>query len=454
MIGTILLMPEHNHMPEVAFKKYVDAILDLLVVEQSPGIKDKLVDKYGREELLFLGPDEGTAGLMDWASIHAKKRNASFWRAFTTGKSPSLGGIPHDVYGMTTRSIRQYIQGIYKKEGLLEEEVTKFQTGGPDGDLGSNEIKLSKDKTIAIVDGSGVLCDPDGLCRDELLRLASQRKMISEFDKKKLGTRGFRVLISENSKTLPDGTIVESGLQFRNSFHLNRRASATIFVPCGGRPEAINISNVKQLFDPDGKPMFPYIVEGANLFISQHARHKIEKAGVIIFKDSSANKGGVTSSSLEVLSGLAMTDEQYDKHMCVQNDTAPEFYKRYVREVQEIIERNATLEFECIWKEHKRTGLSRITIADNLSQLINEMSRQIEHESQLWQNERLRKLVISEYCPPSLIDLLDLEEIFRNVPENYLKAVFSASLASRFIYYNGLLSSSFAFFEYMQKYLS
>ena len=27
--------------------------------------------------------------------------------------------------------------------------ITKFQTGGPDGDLGSNEILMSKDKTIA-----------------------------------------------------------------------------------------------------------------------------------------------------------------------------------------------------------------------------------------------------------------------------------------------------------------
>lgn len=26
--------------------------------------------------------------------------------------------------------------------------MTKLQTGGPDGDLGSNEIKISKDKTI------------------------------------------------------------------------------------------------------------------------------------------------------------------------------------------------------------------------------------------------------------------------------------------------------------------
>jgi NAD-specific glutamate dehydrogenase len=43
--------------------------------------------------------------------------------------------------------------------GMDESAVTKLQTGGPDGDLGSNEILVSHDKTIAIVDGSGVLCD-------------------------------------------------------------------------------------------------------------------------------------------------------------------------------------------------------------------------------------------------------------------------------------------------------
>lgn len=37
---------------------------------------------------------------------------------------------------------------------------------GPDGDLGSNEIKISKDQTIGIVDGSGVLYDPDGIDKE------------------------------------------------------------------------------------------------------------------------------------------------------------------------------------------------------------------------------------------------------------------------------------------------
>jgi glutamate dehydrogenase len=78
-----------------------------------------------------------------------------------------------------------------------------MQTGGPDGDLGSNEIKISKDKTIGIIDGSGVLYDPVGLDRHELLRLAVKRQMIIDFDVSKLSPNGFRVLVDENNLTLP-----------------------------------------------------------------------------------------------------------------------------------------------------------------------------------------------------------------------------------------------------------
>ena len=56
-------------------------------------------------------------------------------------------------------------------------------------------------------------------------------------------------------------------------------------------PEAVNISNVASLVDHEGKPHFKYIVEGANLFVTQQARLFLEKRKVILFKDSSANKG-------------------------------------------------------------------------------------------------------------------------------------------------------------------
>jgi len=82
---------------------------------------------------------EGTADMMDWAALHAKSRGAEWWKSFTTGKSArKLGGVPHDTYGMTSLSIRQYVLGIYKQLGLREKDITKVQTGGPDGDLGSS----------------------------------------------------------------------------------------------------------------------------------------------------------------------------------------------------------------------------------------------------------------------------------------------------------------------------
>lgn len=41
--------------------------------------------------------------------------------------------------------------------------------------------------------------------------------------------------------------------------------------------------------------------------------------GVVLFKDASANKGGVTSSSLEVLVGLGLSDAEYIELMTSQN---------------------------------------------------------------------------------------------------------------------------------------
>lgn len=64
--GTIL--PGVNANPRTAFEKYVDAVIDLLIPGQSPGIKERIVDLYGKPELLFFGPDEGTADMMDWAA--------------------------------------------------------------------------------------------------------------------------------------------------------------------------------------------------------------------------------------------------------------------------------------------------------------------------------------------------------------------------------------------------
>ena len=95
------------------------------------------------------------------------------------------------------------------------------------------------------------------------------------------------MLVEETDKRLPDGSVVESGLQFRNGYHLNPDITADFFVPCGGRPAAVNESNWRSFcFDTKGKLRFTYVVEGANLFFTQEARLQIEKAGVVMIKDA------------------------------------------------------------------------------------------------------------------------------------------------------------------------
>lgn len=414
--GVILLDVKHQDKARVAFEKYIDSIMDLLLPPTSPGIKDPIVDLHGQEEILFMGPDENTADLVNWATEHARNRGAPWWKSFFTGKSPKLGGIPHDAYGMTTLSVREYVLGIYRKLNLTPDTVRKLQTGGPDGDLGSNEILLGNEKYTAIVDGAGVLVDPQGIDRKELLRLAKKRVMISDFDVKKLSPEGYRVLVEETSITLPSGEVVNNGMTFRNTFHLRGGKEYDLFVPCGGRPESIDLSTVHKLI-VDGKSTIPYIVEGANLFITQDAKLRLEKAGCILYKDASANKGGVTSSSLEVLASLSFDDKGFIENMCIREDgTAPPFYDAYVKEVQETIKRNAALEFEAIWREHQQTGIARSTLSDTLSVAITKLDEELQN-TELWRNIELRNAVLQDALPGLLLEKIGLPTIVERVSD-------------------------------------
>lgn len=444
--GTILLSPEHIDKATSAFRKYTDSMLDLLMPDA------QVRSRLSKPEILFLGPDEGTAELMDWAAEHARSRGYAYWKAFTTGKTVSLGGIPHDTYGMTTRSVHQFVLGILAKLGIDEATITKTQTGGPDGDLGSNEIQISRDRTCTIIDGSGVLHDLAGIDRDELSRLARERQMVRHFDRAKLGDGGFLVLVEENDVTLPDGRKVDSGFSFRNGFHLDPLAGADLFVPCGGRPSSIHINNVDALLDERGRPRFRFIVEGANLFLTQDARLWLEERGVVVIKDAAANKGGVTSSSLEVLAALALDDETFAEHMTVQEGVRPAFYQRYVEQVQARLEQNAREEFECLWREHERTGRPRSLLIDDISGKINELNDMIQ-TSALWDNVQLRRRVFEKSCPPALFEQVDLDTLLERLPENYQQAVIGAYLASHYVYRHGLRANEVSFVAFLEPYI-
>ncbi|KAG2354643.1 NADH-dependent glutamate dehydrogenase [Suillus spraguei] len=416
--GTIL--PSLGAPPRRCFEKYVDAIIDLLIPGQTPGIKERLVDLYGKPELLFFGPDEGTADMMDWAALHARDRGAETW-----WNAELLGGIPHDTYGMTSLSIRQYVLGIYKQLGLREKDITKVQTGGPDGDLGSNEILLSSDKTIAIIDGSGVLVDSAGINREELIRLAKRRLTVAHFDKTKLSKDGYLVKVEEQDLTF--------------------RFKADLFVPCGGR---VNISNVAALTEQKGKPHFKYIVEGANLFFHSAGKVALRKTQVRtrvrlsyyhLFDDVDPASGGVTSSSLE----------EYLDLMIFKDGKPSEFYQKYVKEIQEKISENAAAEFHCIWREHARLqgAKPRTQISDELSTRLNNLQAELEF-SDLFDDVPSRRGVMRRAIPATLVDQVGLDALLERLPETYQRALFSSWVASHYIYKYGVNSSSVDFFHF------
>ncbi|KAF6063746.1 Glutamate/Leucine/Phenylalanine/Valine dehydrogenase family protein [Candida albicans] len=427
--GVILLDPgAAQERPQACFEKYIDALIDLLLKQNIPGVKDNYVDLYAKPEILFLGPDEGTAGY-----------------SFLTGKSPELGGIPHDEYGMTTLSVRAYVNKIYEKLDIDDAKIRKFQTGGPDGDLGSNEILLSrKENYVGIVDGSGVICDPQGLDKQELIRLAKERKMIEHYDKTKLSPQGYVVLVDDMDVKLPSGEVVTSGVAFRNTFHLKLKQQF-------GVDAAIDTNNVHDLIDEKtGKSVVPYFVEGANLFITQSAKLILEKAGIIIFKDASTNKGGVTSSSLEVLASLSFDDKGFLENMCVDPETKakPQFYQDYVKDVQKIIVGNADSEFEALWKLKAETGTPFTILSDKLSVAINKLGDELANSKELWNDDiEFRNAVLLDSLPPLLLEKVGIENVLSRVPEAYLKAIFATHLASKFVYSRGIDSNPAKFWN-------
>ncbi len=441
--GTILLGWGYQDKGESAFKKYINGLLDLLLIDED------IVDHYGKEAILFLGPDEGTAELMAWASERAKTLDYPYWKAFSTGKPLELGGIPHDLYGMTTNSVHQFVLKIIEKVGLAENRITKVMTGGPDGDLGSNEILISKDKILAIIDGSGVLYDPHGIHRKELENLARQRKTVAHFRKSLLSAKGFLVTVKERNITLPDGEQVANGLEFRNTFHLHPKFAADLFVPCGGRPASININNWTGVLDKKGKPKFRFIVEGANLFITQEARLRLEEKGVIIYKDASANKGGVTSSSMEVFASLALSDEEYENLMCVKGGRVSSFRKRYIEEIIKLIKHNASLEFEVIWGENQEKKIPRSILSEMISNKINQIT-DAAYTSDLYRDKDLFHNIIEGCCPLSLIQRVGIDTLTKRVPASYLKAIFASRIASQYVYTYGLDANELNFFSFLK----
>ena len=412
-----------------AVKQLVDALIDLILPpERSPDIIGPHGEKR-ESDLIFLGPDENmTPERIAWVAKRAEERGLPHHATLMSSKPGS--GINHKEFGVTSEGIFRWVSVVLPLVGIKDGQAyTVKMTGGPDGDVGGNLLRIlhrehgKRVKVVAISDGTGSVEDSAGLDWTELLRLVKEAQGVARFNPAKLhdGSGVAARVVPANDR---------ASEQVRNSLH--NVVTADLFLPCGGRPYTINDQNWEEFLTSEGKPSAKAMVEGANIFLTPLARANLEKAGLLAIKDSSANKGGVICSSYEVLAELVISDEEFLANK-----------PRYVREVLDLIRARADDEATALLSAWTRRS-HEIALSDlsaQFSEEINRVSGLIEpaiHEhldDKAFQATWTRHL--RAHCPPLLVERF-ADRLTAAIPRAHRIAILAKRLASRMAYKEGL----------------
>jgi glutamate dehydrogenase len=417
--AVILLRP--GLQVDQGVKSFVNSLLDLLC--DDPAVQAK-IRRYGPEgELIYLGPDENISPrLIDWVVERATQRGYPTPQAFMSSKADV--GINHKTYGVTSEGVTVFLEEALREAGIApgRDSFTVKLTGGPDGDVAGNELRIlhrefgENARIVGIADGSGSAEDPDGLAWDVLLDLVAREQPIAAFDRARLGARGRVVRVHD-----------ADGLKMRNSLH--NRVVADAFIPAGGRPGSIHEGNWKLFLTDDGQPSSRVIVEGANLFLTPGARAALSKeAGVIIVKDSSANKCGVICSSFEILAGMLLSSEEFI-----------ELKDRFVEQVLVRLRALARQEARLLFREHRRSPqIALPEMSGEISRLMIRATDAIEASlaEEPAKDEPLVRAVVQEHLPPVLWERA--QDRLGRLPPAYFRGMVASSLAGRIVYREGL----------------
>lgn len=410
-----------NFVMRKAVKAFTDTLLDLIVDTEET--RARIVDLYGKKEILYLGPDEQVIPEdIDWVIDRAAKRQYTVPAAFMSSKPRA--GINHKEFGVTSEGVNVYLD-VALRDALnidpTKDSFTVKMTGGPDGDVAGNELKIlfreygENAKVVGVADHSGCAEDPEGLDHDELLRLMKASLCISNFNPSKLGSQGILHDVS-----------TEEGIKGRNSMH--NRLEADVFLPCGGRPNTIDINNYKQFLKADGTPSAPLIVEGANLFVTAAARQALfDDAGVLIVKDSSANKGGVITSSYEICAAMLLSEDEFLDNKEV-----------IVEEVLAKLREMAKLEAKLLFREYDMYSGNLPGISQVISNAINVTTDALTIALDDLSDEDKESLLplFRAHLPKTIADL-SFDKIHERVPEQYIKNAIASCLASKLVYKEG-----------------
>ncbi len=432
-------------------RAFVDSILTLVNCEDDGTLKAKdVIDYYKKPEYLYFGPDENMHNpMIEWIAAFSKQVGYKPGIAFISSK-PTYG-FNHKEFGVTSFGVNVYMHKLLESINInpLTTPFTIKMSGGPDGDVAGNQIYNlyrfypKTARLVAITDVSGTMYDPEGLDLEELTKLFKEEKSIRFYPPEKLSSKGFLLdLLTKRDQTAyswqtlcyrkENGKVIQDWLGGNETHHLyshNLHSTiADVFVPAGGRPRTLNKSNWQDFLDKNGEPSSKAIVEGANLYLTAEARVELEKKGVLIIKDSSANKGGVICSSLEVLTGLILSEEEFLKEKSI-----------LIKQILSFIQEKAELEAKLLIEAK---GIKPLTeVSDLISKRINTFTYQILDYLETIDlpkdpNNPLNKALI-DHCLPLFREKYK-ERILNNIPPIHQKAIIACRIASQIVYQKGL----------------
>ncbi|WP_221251867.1 NAD-glutamate dehydrogenase domain-containing protein [Desulfuromonas versatilis] len=425
---------------------FINAFFDIYVTEDGRAKDPRVIDYYGEDEPIELGPDENMHDeMVEMIARQSVRRGYLLGIGVISSKKV---GINHKEYGVTSTGVVKFAEITMAELGIdiRKDPFTVKFTGGPNGDVAGNAMRLLLErcpqvKINMIIDGTGALFDPAGADLGALKKIVLKSD-VEAFDPLALHegafllyrnvrrTEGLRELYKKVVRS--NGELQEQWItidEFYREFNgLTFRVQADLFIPAGGRPETIDKDNWQRFFLTDGSPSARAIVEGANSFITPEAREELQKKGVVILRDASANKCGVISSSYEIIANLLMNDKEFLANK-----------ERYVTDVLEILERRAEEEARLVFRRYREAGGSHLytEVSAAISQEIN------AHYARLFAffqahpelcDEPLFKKAIEAHMPAMVRSNAKYRGRIKNLPPKYRYAILASELASSLVY--------------------
>lgn len=424
-----------------------NAFLDIFITENGRARDRRVVDYYGDDEPIEIGPDENMHdGMIEAIAALSRKRGYILGVGIMSSKR---FGINHKEYGVTSTGVVTFAEITMAETAGIDMRRDAFSlkmTGGPNGDVAGNALRIMLERCPGvavrlILDGTAALYDPNGISHDELRRIVLAADL-DAFAPEFLGEGGFIVYrtgrriegLKESHRKIRRDTagLVEEWLDIDDFNRLYNNlvftVKADLFIPAGGRPETIDGQNWQSFLGENGVPSSGIIIEGANSYITPEARVQLQKNGVVLMRDASANKCGVISSSYEIIANLLLTEREFMEQK-----------ERYAGDVLAILEKRAADEARLILRRRRESGGTLLfsEISETISQNINRLYTQLfdffsAHPERCLQPP-FRQAILS-HLPRMLRDSPAYRARIRKLPQKYLCAILAAEIGSSLVY--------------------